>query len=146
LNAAEGRPVEKLDLSALRRAVGMLDRALAEYDRDTGNEFVRDACIQRFEYCYALATRMIDRYLAMVAPDPGVVREMAFQDRIRLAYGVGIVPNSWDRWWRYRDDRAATARGYDETRARAIVGNLPAFAKEARFLLDRLADIHDAKA
>jgi len=138
--------VDRLDLSSLRRALETLDQGLTEYARDSGNAFVRDACIQRFEYCYALATKTIDRHLAMTGADPGAVQKMAFQDRIREAYGAGILLHSWDRWWQYRDDRAATAQGYDEHRAKAIAGNLPAFAAEARFLLDRLAEFHDPKA
>ena len=138
--------MDRLDLSSLRKAVVTLDRALAEHARDASNEFVRDACIQRFEYCYSLATRMIDRHLAMTDSDPVAVREMAFQDRIRRAYGAGIIANSWDHWWQYRDDRAATSHGYDEDRAKAILNHLPAFSDEVRFLLDRLADIHEPKA
>ncbi|MBC6417227.1 MAG: nucleotidyltransferase substrate binding protein [Rhodospirillales bacterium] len=138
--------MERLDLSSLRRALETLDEGLAEYARDSGNAFVRDACIQRFEYCYALATGTIDRQLAMTGADPGAVQKMAFQDRIRAAYAAGILRNSWDRWRQYRDDRAATAQGYDEDRARAIAGNLPAFAAEARFLLDQLAQFHAPKA
>ena len=127
--------MEGLDLTALRRA-------LAEYDRDPGNAFVRDVCIQRFGYCCAPATRMIERRLAATGSGPGAVRVMAFRDRIRLACGAGILPDSRDRWWQYRDDRAATAHGHDEDRAKAIIGNLPAFAEEVRVLPDRLTDIH----
>ncbi|XGA80453.1 nucleotidyltransferase substrate binding protein [Halomonas sp. CH40] len=44
----------KLELSSFEKALASLDEALAEYDR-TQNQFVKDACIHRFEYTYELA-------------------------------------------------------------------------------------------
>ena len=134
---------ERLDLSSLRKVVDSLDEALAEQARNPDNELVRDACIQRFERCYAQTKKMIKLHLAMTGPDPGAVERMALEDRIRQAHAAGLLRNSWDDWWQYREDRAATSHGYDEKKAGAILDNLPGFAAEVRYLLDRLA-VHEA--
>lgn len=49
-----------LDFSPLQNALNSLDKALAE----PFNEFVRDAAIQRFEYCYELCRKKLRRVLA----------------------------------------------------------------------------------
>jgi len=133
----------RLDLEPFRKATQTLERALNAYAADEENEFIRDACIQRFEYCYDLATKMIKRHLKITEDDPSAVEAMTAQDRIRRAYDIGIIPNSWDKWWEYRDDRAATSHGYTEERAKAIVEKLPVFYNEIRTLLDNLSALHE---
>ncbi|MBV1788442.1 nucleotidyltransferase substrate binding protein [Marinobacterium sp. D7] len=131
---------EKLDLSVLARAIATLKVALDEYQKDPSNEFVRDSCIQRFEYSYDLSTKMIRRYLSLVAANPGEVQEMSFQSLIREAYTLGIVENSWDQWWEYRDNRNKTSHGYNRDTAIEIVEGLPRFYQEADFLLQALTE------
>ena len=134
---------DTLDIQVLLRAVATLKRALDEFDRDNSNEFVRDACIQRFEYCYDLATKMIKRHLKLTEDDPSGIEAMTIQERIRRAYDVGILQNSWERWWEFRDDRAATSHGYNLERALEIIAKLPAFYTEANYLADALSKIYE---
>ena len=132
-----------LDISTFRDAVNTLGVALNAYEQDPSNEFVRDACIKRFEYCYEFSTKMITRHLSLTEADPIEVKQMSFQDKIRRAYEIGLVRNSWDQWWHYRDDRAATAHGYSKDRATALMENLPAFHAEATALLTSLEHIYE---
>ena len=130
--------MHRLDLSSFDKAIASLKKALDEFAKETTNEFVRDACIQRFEYCYDLSTKMIKRYLKRTEDDPSAIGAMTAQERIRRAYDIGIIQNSWDQWWQYRDDRAATSYGYDEERVKQIVVKIPKFYTEAEFLLEAL--------
>lgn len=129
---------EKLDLTALTKAIATLKVALDEYDKDNSNEFVRDSCIQRFEYCYDLSAKMIKRYLSMIAANPGEVQEMSFQTLIREAFSQGVLKNSWDQWWLYRDYRNKTSHGYNEKIAKEIIQEVPVFYHEVDFLLQAL--------
>lgn len=105
---------------------------------------MRDACIQRFEYCYDLSAKMIKRYLSLVLANPGEAQEMTFQNQIREAHTLGIIENSWDKWWEYRDSRNKTSHGYDESIAIEIAGDLDAFYHEIKFLLKTLMDKNEA--
>jgi nucleotidyltransferase substrate binding protein (TIGR01987 family) len=134
---------DTLDIQVFSRAVATLKRALDEFERDNSNEFVRDACIQRFEYCYDLATKMIKRHLKLTEDDPSGIVAMSTQERIRRAYEVGILQNSWERWWEFRDDRAATSHGYNLERALQIIAKIPAFYTEANFLAKALSKIYE---
>ncbi len=136
---------ETLDLSTLRDAIKTLGVALSEYDSDKSNPFVRDACIKRFEYCYEFTTKMITRHLSITEADPSEVKAMSFQDKIRRAYDIGIIPNSWDRWLKYRDDRNATSHGYSKQRAIELVEEIPAFQHEAESLLLSLENIYETE-
>lgn len=76
--------------------------------------------------------------------NPGEIKEKSFQDVIRLAYTRGILKNSWDMWWEYRDNRNATSHGYDEKRAIEIISRIPTFYHEVAFLLDELRSRNEA--
>lgn len=131
---------EQLDLTALTRATAALKVALDEYDKDASNEFVRDACIQRFEYCYDLSAKMVRRYLSMVAANPGEIQEMTFQAQIREGHTQAILKNSWDQWWQYRDYRNKTSHGYNLAVALEIMESLPVFYQEVDYLLHALTE------
>jgi nucleotidyltransferase substrate binding protein (TIGR01987 family) len=129
---------EILNLDVFEKAILSLNRALQKYETDKADEYVRDSCIQRFEYCYDLSTKIIKRFLSSISEIAEDIQIMDFQQIIRLAYTKGILNNSWDMWWEYRDNRSATSHGYDEKRAIEIVEKLPLFYNEISFLLQQL--------
>ena len=129
----------KLDLSSFAKALASLDEALTEYDR-TQSQFVKDACIQRFEYTYELAHKLLKRQLEAMSPNPSEFDQMSFPDRIRTGAERGLLLNSWDEWRRFRDARNATSHAYNEKKANEVFVRIPAFRDEAAFLLARLAE------
>lgn len=135
---------ESLDLSALATAVVSFGRALDEFKKDESNEFVRDSVIQRFEYCYDLSTKFIKRHLSLISDNPNAINEMSFQEIIREAYTKGILRNSWDTWWKYRDDRNATSHAYSEAKAIEVAGDVEAFLLEASYLVEQLKAEYEA--
>ena len=127
----------KLDLSSFSNALASLDEALAEYDR-TQSQFVKDACIQRFEYTYELAHKLLKRQLEAMSANPSEFDQMSFPDMIRTGAERGLLLNSWDEWRRFRDARNATSHAYNEKKANEVFVRIPAFRDEAAFLLARL--------
>lgn len=134
---------EKLDLTVFSMAVETLNKALNEYAKDETNEFVRDSCIQRFEYCYDLSTKLITRHLEIIANDPSEIKRMVFLDRIRQAYSIGIIKNSVLEWKKYRKNRTDTTHDYNREKATIIIGQLNDFYQELIFLLDTLTQIYE---
>jgi nucleotidyltransferase substrate binding protein (TIGR01987 family) len=134
---------EILDLNAFSKAVASFSKALDEYAKDESNEFVRDACIQRFEYCYDLSTRMIRRHLKNIVADPSEIDQMSFKKVISEAYSKGILQHSWDVWAEYREDRNTTFYSYNEELAMSLVLELDNPYQEILFLLTRLKNLYE---
>ncbi|MDA8576216.1 nucleotidyltransferase substrate binding protein [Candidatus Marinamargulisbacteria bacterium] len=135
---------ESLDPSVLVSALTSFSKALDEYKKDESNDFIRDSVIQRFEFCYDLSVKFIKRHLSLISANPSAINEMSFQEIIREAYTKGILRNSWDTWWKYRDDRNATSHAYSEAKAIEVAGDVEAFLIEADYLVEHLKAKYEA--
>jgi nucleotidyltransferase substrate binding protein (TIGR01987 family) len=126
-----------IDTSSLARALETLEIGLEAFARAPEDKFIRDACIQRFEYTYELAHKMLRRYLE--ATEPADVKALSFPGLIRLGFERGLLSASWDVWSDFRTARNITSHAYDEAKANDVVLVLPRFAEQARFLLATIA-------
>lgn len=127
-----------LDLTSLEKALLRLEEALQAYAGAPGNTLYRDATIQRFEFTYEIAHKMLKRYLEMTAANPAAIDEMAFADMIRTGSEQGLLRSGWDKWKDYRKARGTTSHTYDEAKAMEVVAIIPDFLSEAQSLLDTL--------
>ena len=124
-----------LDVSSLAKAVTSLTEAVNENSKSPVNLFVRDATIQRFEYTYELAHKMLKRYLELSEPNAEAIDLMSFPDLIRTASERGLLSHGWDVWKTYRDARNITSHTYNEGKAIHVCTIIPSFLEEARSLL-----------
>lgn len=129
-----------LDFTPLANAVARLDEGLARYRRDTSDDQIRDGLIQRFEFTYDLASKMLRRALEARADVPDQVDRMSFPALIRTANEQDLLLGSWPDWHGYRDMRNIASHTYDEAKARMVVEAIPDFLEEARELLRRLQE------
>ena len=139
----------QLDLSSLENALQRLNEALQAYTADTSNSLYRDACIQRFEFCYELSHKLLKRYLELAAPNPAEIDELAFPDLIRTASEQGLLRNGWDRWKDYRKARSTSSQTYDDDKAIEVMQIVPDFLAEGQAMLLELKKrptIHNAPA
>jgi nucleotidyltransferase substrate binding protein (TIGR01987 family) len=128
----------QLDLSSLENALQRLGEALQAYAADTSNSLYRDACIQRFKFCYELSHKLLKRYLEFAAPNPAEIDELAFPDLIRTASEQGLLRSGWDRRKDYRKARSTTSHTYDEGKAIIVMQIVPDFLLEGQALLREL--------
>ena len=130
----------KLDLTSLEKATKSLDEAWVEYQKDVSNRFVRDATIQRFEYTYELAYKMLKRYLEMTEPNAEEVDQMAFHSLIRTGSERGLLSKGWDVWKVYRDARNITSHTYNENKAVQVCSVVPGFLADVNYLFKQLKE------
>lgn len=123
-----------LDITSFTKALVTLEEALNAYQKSPGNDFIRDACIQRFEYSYELSHKMLRRYLEMTEPTSSVIDDLSFPSLIRLGYERGLLKEEWVSWKIFRDARSITAYTYDENKAMDVFLVIPEFLKEAEYL------------
>jgi nucleotidyltransferase substrate binding protein (TIGR01987 family) len=134
----------RLDLSSLAKAMERLAEALQAQGDAPDNTLYRDATIQRFEFTYELAHKMLRRYLEMAAATPQSIDEMAFPDLIRSGCEQGLLRSGWDRWQVYRKARGTTSHTYDADKALEVLAIVPDFLLEARHLARELAERTEA--
>jgi nucleotidyltransferase substrate binding protein (TIGR01987 family) len=127
----------RLDLSSLKKAINSLEKAVNEYQIND-SEFIRDSCIQRFEYTYELSWKTIKRHIEMTSANPQEVDNFSFQELIREANEKGLLLNNWETWKLYRLYRGTTSHAYDQDKANEIYLEIPKFLEEAQYLLKQL--------
>ena len=127
-----------LDFSPLARAVVRLEEGLARCQAAPADTQLRDGLIQRFEFTYDLAHKMLRRALEASAANPEEMDRMGFPTLIRTGIEQGLVAGPWADWRSYRDMRNITSHTYDEAKARQVAAAIPGFLSEARALLARL--------
>ena len=96
--------------------------------------------IQRFEYTYSLALKMIKRYFSNGAFIFENIDSMTFNEMIRQANKMGLLSSNLEKWDNYRQKRNLTSHTYDEKIAVEVVEIIEDFAQEAQYLLDKLKE------
>lgn len=129
-----------LDFSAFEQALKTLDEAIKKFATNKADDFVRDACIQRFEYNYELASKMLRRFLTNTESVPTEITEMSFPDLIRLGSKRGLLLHDWERWSQYRVARNLISHTYDRKKADEVMSLIPDFFLDAQHLLNKLKE------
>lgn len=126
-----------VDLSSFNRALASLDRAATRAEAAPGDEELRDAVIQRFEYTYELAWKMLKRHLEHVVPDPARIDGLSFRELIREGAERSIVATP-EAWFEYRHQRNLTSHAYNSAAAQTVYQTALGFREAARALLAEL--------
>lgn len=130
-----------LDFSSFEKALGSLQKVLERSRSVPEDEDIRDACIQRFEYTYELAFKMLKRQLEQELPSSEELDHLPFKEIIRVGAERGLIVAP-ERWFDYRDKRNITSHTYDEAKAREVFAVLTDFAADAATLLFALQNRH----
>lgn len=127
-------------MEQLRERLASTGRALDTLDESLGMPFsviVRDASIQRFEYCFESAWKLLQAYLVT---HEGLACYSPKQCA-REAFRVGLLSEEEaERWLAMADDRNLTSHTYIEAVAKAIFGRLSDHRELTRALWMRISD------
>lgn len=129
----------KLDLSSFEKAIQSLHRAITRSEKDKSDEELRDAVIQRFEYTYELAWKMMKRQLEAESATPATIDGLSFRDLLRDAAEKGLIEEV-EVWFEYRDARNRTSHTYDSLNASEVYEVALKFFPKAKALLDKLKE------
>ncbi|SRR6266404_6872327 len=125
----------KLVLTSLEKALESLE-AVLKLPKD---EIVRDATIQRFEYTYELARKMIRRHLDWAGLSGSI--DLTKNELYREAVKAGLIADA-DSWFDYHQARNETSHTYELTAAEEVYEAAVKFAPDARALLIELRKHH----
>lgn len=132
--------MEKIDLTSLKKAYLSLVEVIKIYNQDKTNLIARDSMIQRFEYNYSLALKMIKRYFKNSAFVFDNLESMSFNEMIRNANKMGLLLSNLEKWDIYRQKRNLTSHTYDEKTANEVVSIIEDFSKEVEYLINKLEE------
>lgn len=117
-------------IALFARAVSRLESALAQ----PKDEFIRDSAIQRFEFTFELAWKVLKTHLEIQGLEAHSPRAA-----IRGAFQVGLLPED-PGWLEMLELRNLTSYTYDEALAEKIYSALPEALRRFRYLLERLQE------
>ena len=135
----------RLDLSALRDAVGSLEDGLevvsdSEWFNAQSSKVPNTliaGVIQNFEFVYEISVKMIKRQIEAESASPDEVDESNFRDVLRVAAEKGLIADV-EAWFKYRKMRNITAHTYDHQKAQQVYQDTLIFIDDARALLHKL--------
>jgi len=122
------------------KALASLKEAWTEYQKNTSNTFVRDSVIQRFEYTFEIAHKILRRFLSETESSRTEISEMLFNELIRLGCKRGLVLNDLETWDKYRKLRNLTSYNYDEFNTEYIIAIIPLFIEEIDYELAKIKE------
>lgn len=132
--------MEILDLTSLKKAYSSLIEVIELYNADKTNAITRDSMIQRFEYTYSLALKMIKRYFKNSAFIFDNLDSISFNEMIRQANKMDLLLSNLEKWDIYRQKRNLTSHTYDEKTALEVVSVIEDFSKEIDYLIQKLEE------
>lgn len=132
--------MEILDLTSLKKAYASLIEVIEIYNSDKTNAITRDSMIQRFEYTYSLALKMIKRYFKNSAFVFDNLDSISFNEMIRQANKMDLLLSNLEKWDIYRQKRNLTSHTYDEKTALEVVSIIEDFSKEINYLIQKLEE------
>ena len=127
----------QLELAPFRNALISLERGLVRRRTNLADEEVRDACIQRFEYCFELSWKMLKRQIEIELGNTAEVDSYSKRALFRVAAERGLI-NSPEPWFVYLVQRNKTSHAYDARVAAEVAAVLEAFLLDARSVLTML--------
>lgn len=128
--------MEIINLSSFTKAIESLDEIIERYERESDDKAIRDAVIQRFEYTYSLAVKMLIRFLRRDLPE--VEETFTFNETIRLANKMGLLLSDLEKWSLFRQKRNLSSHTYNEDVALDVVSIVKDFDKEVHYILHQL--------
>lgn len=130
-----------LDTSSFEKAIGSLGTALTacanalQPEGSAERELMRDGVIQRFEYTFELAWKMLKRYLEEYGLEKA--DSLTNRDLFRVGFEQGLLRDA-EAWLAYLKSRSLTSHTYDQATAQAVYQSGKDFLQDARFLLAQL--------
>ena len=123
-------------LDTLTDVLDQLDRGVEAYATNPDGEFVRDALITRFTFTFSQVITTLGRYLDEIYCLPDA-RMLSPRQCIRHAARLGLIDNC-EAWLQHVENRNRDAHAYLEAMAIAVANGAPAFAADARALLNAM--------
>jgi nucleotidyltransferase substrate binding protein (TIGR01987 family) len=133
-----------LELTVFKKAIDTLKESMEWCSRPVASvpsEILRDSAIQRFEYSYDLAWKMMRRWLRLNI-GASYVDGLTRKDMFRLAAEHHLIEDPL-RWFEFHEARNLTSHIYDESIAGEVFSVVGGFVECAERLFTELEKRND---
>lgn len=100
--------------------------------------YIKDSCIQRFEYTYEAAKKIMNKFLKKEYDKKD--SDLTINNIFREMYGLGLIEN-FENWVDYRQKRNLTSYEYDINLTYPIIDIIPDFINDTEFLINKLEGV-----
>ncbi len=138
--------LSEIALVTFGKALAALERALVRMATSPNDEVIRDACIQRFEFTFDLAHKVL---VGQIEHDATVSEEtMAIPNRESFAKEIArsSLVDDAGVWIGFHDKRILAPHAHEFASAEDVFSVIPEFAVSARKLLQTLHSSSGAPA
>ena len=126
-----------LDFSSFEKALASLKKAHQRALQNPQDEELRDASIQRFEYTFELAWKMLKRQIQLEEGNSAEVDSYSKKTLFRVGGEKGLIQKS-ESWFEYLEKRNRTVHTYDPEEAIEVFAVIENFIKDADDLILKL--------
>ena len=95
----------ELDLTILKKSFETLKECYKDYNLQEDEKlkgYIKDSCIQRFEYTYESAKKIMNKFLKKEYDK--TEKDLSVNNIFREMYGLGLI-KSFENWADYREKR-----------------------------------------
>jgi len=136
----------KLNLSTIKQASITLNDAINLHQEELDNPrftlALRDSVIQRFEYTYELAWKIIKRWLSENVSPESAEPIYSRKELFRLAANWGLIQDPL-QWFEYHKARNISAHTYNELEAEQVLKAACGLARDVETLIEELEKRND---
>ena len=131
----------ELNLTALIKNFETLKECYQDYVAENNERikgYIKDSCIQRFEYTYESAKKIMNKYLKKEYDK--TEKDLAINNIFREMLGLGLL-NNFENWIDYREKRNVTSHEYNDKWTYPILEIIPQFIEDVDFLIKSLNEV-----
>jgi nucleotidyltransferase substrate binding protein (TIGR01987 family) len=129
-----------ISLEQLGKAIARLQESADALQADPKDLMIRDSVIKRFEFTFEVAQSLLRKFVVGYSVNAKEREQLTFPTLIRTAAQDGVLMSGYDVWIKFRDARNRTSHAYNEDQAVAVIGIVPGFLEEVKFLYKRLGE------
>ncbi len=131
----------ELNLSVLKNSLSTLKECYQDLKSQNDEKikiYIKDSCIQRFEYTYEAAKKIMNKFLKKEYDKND--SDLTINNIFREMYGLGLIEN-FENWVDYRQKRNLTSHEYDINLTYPIIDIIPNFINDTEFLINKLESV-----
>lgn len=131
----------ELDLTLLKNSLATLKECWTDLNIQQDEKikiYIKDSCIQRFEYTYESAKKIMNKFLKKEYDK--TEKDLSINNIFREMYSLGLIKN-FENWVEYREKRNITSHEYNLKLTYTIIDCVQNFINDVEFLVDNLEKV-----